>query len=188
VLANFYKLVNGTNPAHSNPITQYHMTCKLGAVTKGAIISYDTIVADMGICEEPAAIANHSFPAVRSAPVYGYKFPDSAIVTNFNGSLFAVKFPVLGYSAYNGAWENAAIFANPGTFHDGHVAANPGSFTYPDIPVNDGKRINFYVIGKVRIGVYIRQWMYHKLFRAFDRPRTVKHRFVWKNTIIAGSC
>jgi hypothetical protein len=44
--------------------------------------------------------------------------------------------------------------------------------------MNYGKGINFYVIGKVRIGVYIRQWMYHKLFRAFDRPRTVKHRFV----------
>jgi hypothetical protein len=188
MLANFYKLVNSTNAAHSYPVTEYNVPGKLGTIAERAIISNDTVMADMGISQEPATIADHSFPAVRSAAVYGYKFPDGAIVPNFNGGFFAVKFPVLGYSANNGAGENAAIFTNPGTFHDGYVAANPGSFTYPHIPVNDGKRINFYIIGKVRIGVYIRQWMYHKLFRAFDRARTVKHRFVWKNTIIAGSC
>ena len=164
------------------------MARHLGIIAHNAIISHFAVVCNMAIRHDQAIAPHLGGPAVLTTPVNGNKFTDGCIVANLHSGGFVVKFKILGYSGDHCTRENTAVFSNPRPFHYGYIAANPCAFTHFNIMMNYGKWINFYVVGKVCIGVYIRQRMYHKLFRAIDRPRTVKHRLVWENTIIAGSC
>src|SRR4051812_38352357 len=92
MLADLYKLVNGTNTTKPNPVAKLNVTGKLCVIAKRTVITDITIVTDMAVSEDPAVVANNRFPTIGGTPVYSNKFANGCIVADLNKCVFTGKF------------------------------------------------------------------------------------------------
>src|SRR5690606_13339386 len=132
-------------------------------IRENTIVPHDTIVRDMAVGLYQAVISDHRFPTVLCAPVNGYTFPDSGVVTYFRRCLLSGKLQVLRDARDHGPRENPAVFADPGTIHDSHIGADPRPLVDHHIFMDGYKGLYHHIICNTCLGMYISKGLYHSL-------------------------
>ncbi len=156
-------------PGNDAPVAHRYMTRHLRVVAHDAVVADDAVVRNVAIRHDEAVAAHFGNAFFHRAAMYGYKFADGGIVADFNSGFFAHKLQILRYGHQYGTRKYAAVFPDAGAFHNGDVAANPRTFSYFHVFVNDSKRVNFYVSGKLGIRMNIRVRMNHEYVCAAEK-------------------
>src|SRR5258705_2913700 len=161
MIADLYKLVYGTHTGKYGPLTNSYMSRHLGVITYNTIITHQAIMGKMRISHNQAIFSDYSFFPVGRAAVYGYKFPDRSIITNYYSRIFTMKLKILWYGGNNCSRKDPAILTDPGTFHNGYIGTYPGAIANFHVLVNDRERVNFDIGGQFGIRMNICMRMNH---------------------------
>jgi hypothetical protein len=142
VLPNLYKLVHGTHTTQDSPIAQFYVTGNLGIIAHDTVTANQAIVCQVTVSHDQAIVAHFGLATVFGTTVNSHKFADGGIVTYFDKRFFSFKLKILRDGGDNGTGENAAVFANSCTFHDGYIATDPGTLTNFYILMNNSEWVN----------------------------------------------
>src|SRR5688500_9310711 len=108
--------------------------------------------------------------------MYGNKFPNSSMMSDFNCSVFSGKFQILWNSGNNCTWKNFTMSTDSCTRHNSHIGADPGSLSYINILVDYREGIYLHIFTNLcaRVNDSIR--IVHKAFGIADR---MNQRFLY---------
>jgi hypothetical protein len=133
----------------------------LAVVAHNAVITHTTVMSNMAVRHNKAVIAYCGLPAIAGALMNSNELSYSSVIANFNIRLFTSEFKILRCSSYDSPGKNAAVGANSNAFHYSNTATDPGTGAYFNILVNNGKGVDFHILCKPGVWMYVRMRVNH---------------------------
>src|SRR5690606_22315083 len=94
--ADAYELLDGHQAGQYHMVADGDVTGKGRIVRKDAVVPDNAVMGDVGVGHNEAVVSNDRLVLVRSTAVYGYGFPDGAIVADNDLRVLAPEFEILG--------------------------------------------------------------------------------------------